>query len=446
MKSLRKVIWAEGMFLGQQHFQLWDRYIETYQNLQSRSLSPLAWGVMSLTIDEEALDNGQFRVMDCRAIMPTGSLVSYDVNEDEPLSIDLEGGYSDKIEVYLCLPTNRSAAGITGYRDNGQLCAWQTDYLSISDENDPNRQREVMLGRQNLLLLTGEESRDNFVNMKIAEIVNDGDGNFSFVDTFIPSIMRISASERLYNFIQSLIELFSAKARVLNEQRQQLSAQIATFGHTDVSNFLVLQALSAAIPLLRHYRENPELHPEDLYKTLCSAIGSLSPFSFDIEIQSIPKYNHGDLTRVFDNLEKQVRSLVDVAMPTQMASLTLTKEADLLWSADNIDSQHLEGNDFYLAVLSPMDDPNWVKHFEKIVKVGARADIEMIVASALQGISLVHIQRPPSNLPIKSGYEYFRVERKGDFWERIEKERTMGIYLPKAFMNIKMEVVLVPTD
>ena len=39
MEALRKVIWAEGMFLGQQHFQLWDRYYETYQSLQVRSLS-----------------------------------------------------------------------------------------------------------------------------------------------------------------------------------------------------------------------------------------------------------------------------------------------------------------------------------------------------------------------------------------------------------------------
>ncbi len=28
MKDLSKVVWAEGVFLGQQHFQAWDRNLE----------------------------------------------------------------------------------------------------------------------------------------------------------------------------------------------------------------------------------------------------------------------------------------------------------------------------------------------------------------------------------------------------------------------------------
>jgi type VI secretion system protein ImpJ len=210
MKSLRKVIWAEGMFLGQQHFQLWDRYFETYQNLQSRSISPLSWGLLDFEIDTEALENGQFRLNTATIIFPDGRLVSYDITEDAPLAIDLKGGYSEKIDIYLCLPANRNASGINGYRENGALCAWNTDYIRIPDENDPNRQREVMLGRPNLILLTGEESRENFAAVQIAEIVNDGDANFTLVEEFIPTVNRISASERIYNMVQSLIELFSA--------------------------------------------------------------------------------------------------------------------------------------------------------------------------------------------------------------------------------------------
>jgi type VI secretion system protein ImpJ len=301
-----------------------------------------------------------------------------------------------------------------------------------------------MIGRPNLILLTGEESRENFSSLQIAELVNDGDDNYTLVEEFIPTAARINASPRLSALIQSLTELFSAKVRVLNERRKQLSAQIATFGHTDVSNFLVLQTLSGAIPVLRHYRENPQLHPEQLYQLLARVIGQLCPFSFDVDVHSIPKYRHTDLTKTFDGVEKQLRGLIDVAMPEKMASLQLVKEADLLWSVDNIDSTYLANNDFYIAVLSPMDDPMWVKHFEKIAKVGARADIEMIVASAMPGVRLTHMQRPPSNLPIKSGYEYFRIEPKGDFWKRIHSEQTMGIYLPKAFRKVKMEIVLVP--
>ena len=443
MKELRKVIWAEGMFLGQQHFQLWDRYYETYQNLQTRSISPLSWGVLSLSIDEDALENGQYRVTECQVIFPDGRLVSYDASFDDPLIIELEGGYSEKVDVYLCLPANRSANGITGYRSNGQLCAWEADYRRIGDENDPAREREVMLGKPNLMLLDGSESRENFTWLKLAELVNEGDGRYKLVTEYIPPLVRVGASPTMLVMLQRFIELFSAKVRVLNERRRQMSASAADFGHSDVSNFLVLQALSGAIPILQHFRQNPELHPEQLYQLLARVIGSLCPFSFEIDVHSITRYRHGELTQVFQKLEHQLRTLIDVAMPSKMAAIKLTREADSLYSIDNIDSTLFANCTFFIAVYAEIDDPMWVMHFERMIKVGARADIEMIVASALPGAKITHSPRPPSNLPIKSGYEYFRIEPRGTFWDKIVAERTMGIFVPREFVKVKMEVVTV---
>jgi type VI secretion system protein ImpJ len=443
MKELRKVIWAEGMFLGQQHFQLWDRYYETYQNLQTRSISPMSWGVLSLSIDEDALENGQYRVTECQVIFPDGRLVSYDASFDDPLIIELQGGYSEKVDVYLCLPANRSANGITGYRSNGQLCAWEADYRRIGDENDPAREREVMLGKPNLMLLDGSESRENFTWLKLTELVNEGDGRYKLVTEYIPPLVRVGASPTMLVMLQRFIELFSAKVRVLNERRRQMSASAADFGHSDVSNFLVLQALSGAIPILQHFRQNPELHPEQLYQLLARVIGSLCPFSFEIDVHSITRYRHGELTQVFQSLEHQLRTLIDVAMPSRMAAIKLTREADSLYSIDNIDSTLFANCTFFIAVYAEIDDPMWVMHFERMIKVGARADIEMIVASALPGAKITHSPRPPSNLPIKSGYEYFRIEPRGTFWDKIVAERTMGIFVPREFVKVKMEVVTV---
>ena len=441
IKGIRKVIWAEGMFLGQQHFQAWDRYYETYQNLQARSISPLSWGLLDFQIDREALGNAQFRVVKCQAMFPDGRLISYDASDDAPLVMNLEGGYAEKLEIYLCLPSNRSASGINGYRNNGQLCAWEADYRRVTDENDPAREREVMLARPNLLLLDGSESRESFTSIRIAEIVAEGDGTYTLVEDYIPPLVRIGASEYLQALVLRMVELFSAKVRVLNERRKQVSAAAADFGHSDVSDFLVLQALSGAIPLLQHIRGNPELHPERLYELLARIIGSLCPFSFEIDVHSVERYRHNELTRVFSGLEKQLRALIDTAMPTRLKALTLNREADSLYSIDNIDSAMLADHTFFLSVYSEMDDPMWVAHFERKVKAGARADIEMIVASALPGARLTHTPRPPSKLPIKSGYEYFRIEPRGDFWERIVSERTLGIFLPHEFMRVKMEIV-----
>ncbi len=443
MDALRKVIWAEGMFLGQQHFQLWDRYYETYQSLQVRSLSPMGWGLIDLDIDTEALENSRYRIRRCQVIFPDGRLVSYDAGDGPPLAMELDGGLDRNIEIHLCLPANRSASGINGYQDHGQLCSWAVDYQRVPDENDPAREREVMLGRPNLMLLTGEESRENFTWIKLAEVRNEGDGVYSVVPDYIPPIARIGASERLAQQLQKLIELFSARIRTLNERRKQYTAATAGFGHSDLSNFLILQTLSGGLPLLHHFQENDDLHPERLYDLLARIIGELTPFSFEIGVHEIPRYRHQDLAGVFGQLENLIRGLVDVAMPTRLDALQLVRESDALLSVDNIDSQQLQGASFYLAVLSDSDDPMWVTHFERMVKAAARADIEMVVASALPGLKITHSQRPPSNLPVKSGYEYFHIEPRGEFWERVVEERTLALFLSRDFTGVKLDLLTV---
>jgi len=443
MDALRKVIWAEGMFLGQQHFQLWDRYYETYQSLQVRSLSPMGWGIIDLDIDAEALENSRFRIRRCQVIFPDGRLVSYDAADGPPLAMELEGGLERNIEIHLCLPANRSASGINGYQDHGQLCSWAVDYQRVADENDPSREREVMLGRPNLMLLSGEESREHFTWIKLAEVRNEGDGVYALVPDFIPPVARIGASPRLRDSLQRLIELFSAKIRTLNERRKQQSASTAGFGHSDLSNFLILQALSGGLPLLKHFQENDDLHPERLYTLLARVIGELTPFSFEIDVHRVPRYRHHDLAGVFGELENLLRGLVDVAMPTNLDVLAFKRESDALLSVDDIDSRLLSGSSFYLAVLSDSDDPLWVTHFERMVKAAARADIEMVVASALPGLRIVHTQRPPSNLPIKSGYEYFHIEPRGEFWERVVEERTLALFLSRDFTDVKLELLTV---
>ncbi len=442
-KALHKVLWAEGMFLGQQHFQLWDRYHEAYHSLATRGISPLGWGLLDLTLEDEALQNAQYRIRTAQVIFPDGRLVSYDAAEDGPLVLQLEGGHSERIEVYLGLPFNRGATGINGYRSNGKLCAWRADYRTVGDEYDPERQREVMLGRPNLLLLTGEASRENMTWIKLDELVSDGEGGYSRVPEYVPPAVRIGASGHLTGLVQRLIELFLAKVRVLNERRRQLSASVADFGHSDVSNFLVLQALSGAIPLLKHFQVHPELHPEQLYQLLARVIGSLCPFSFELDVHAVPHYQHSDLTAVFAGLEQQLRQLIEVAMPAKILSVKLKREGGNLYSADAIDSTLLANNTFFLAVYSEFDDPLWVTKFERQVKVGARNDIEALITSAVPGALIKHTPRPPSNMPVKSGFEYFRIEPRGEFWDRIVGDQTLAVFLPNEFARVRMEVVTV---
>ncbi|RFA29845.1 hypothetical protein CAI21_08400 [Alkalilimnicola ehrlichii] len=193
MKGLRKVVWAEGVFLGQQHFQLWDRYLEKYQHLRAKSLSPFNWGILSHRIDSDSLANGQYKLLACDVIFPDGRLVSYEGNADEALSCQLDAS-GDHVEVMLAIPSNDSVSGIAGYQNNSRLGAWAASFDQIPDEHDPARVREVMVGRPNLRLFQTGEPQEHFVSVKLAELVRGVDGAFALNKKFVPPVCHLEAA------------------------------------------------------------------------------------------------------------------------------------------------------------------------------------------------------------------------------------------------------------
>lgn len=443
MKDLSKVVWAEGVFLGQQHFQAWDRNLEASQQLRSKALHPFAWGVLSCSVDEKALENGRFRLQACQVIFADGRLASYDAAENPTLACELSSGGGQTVEIYLGLPANQQVEGISGYPGRNQLCAWQADYRQLSDEYDSSREREVLLARPNLTLLSGSEGREQFATLKIAELVNQGDGSYRLVPEYVPPLVRIGASPYLKALLGRMLEGVGGRLRVLNDRRIHFSGGPAEFARTDPGQFLLLQSLSAIYPQLLHLQQTPDLHPEILYRVLCQTIGGLCAFHPELDPTAIPRYQHGELTTVFRTFERLLAEVLNLSMGSRSSALQLAKESDCLLAAHDIDHQTLQQLTLFLEVLHVADDPVWITDFARQVKVASRGTIEMTVASALPGIRTVHTQRPPNKLSTKSGYEYFRLEPRGDVWNRVLEERSLALFLPQAFVSATINLVSV---
>jgi type VI secretion system protein ImpJ len=441
--TLQKVVWAEGIVLGQQHFQAWDNYVEQRQQLLNKAAAPMGWGVIQTDVDTESLKAGVFRLNKCIAVLPCGNLVQYDATNSDQLSCDLSDSDGEDVAVYIGLPVGSSVNGISGYSTNGQLCRWQADYQKTPDLYDSTRQREILLARQNLVLLKGNSANDQFSLLKIADLISDGSGGYIPSSTFIPTVCRVTASDILRNTVQRLSELFSAKAKVLRQRIRQYGARIADYGPNELSSFLLLQVLNPAAAKLKHFAGNTDVHPENLYQTLVEIAAVLQCYKADSDPSEIPAYNHDDLSRVFIGMDGLLRSLIDSVMPSMTAGMKLKRESELLYSADSIDIMLLEKTSFFLAVNMNSDDVSWFQEFPRKVKLGARSDIEMIIASAMPGVTLIHTQRPPNRLPIKSGYEYFRLEPKGEFWERVVEDRSMSLFLTQEFVKASIELITV---
>jgi type VI secretion system protein ImpJ len=113
MSRYRKIVWNEGMLLSPHHFQQSDNYFEELLNSRLASLAPYEWGVLDLQANNEAVANGSFDLLRCRAVMPDGLTISVPEIDPAPAPRAIEGNFppeAERLDVHLAIPAKRAGA------------------------------------------------------------------------------------------------------------------------------------------------------------------------------------------------------------------------------------------------------------------------------------------------------------------------------------------------
>ena len=124
------------------------------------------------------------------------------------------------------------------------------------------------LGRKNLRLLLDTEPAGDLLTLPLARVVRDGAGHFAYDPTFVPPVLRISASQRLMTLVQRLIEILDEKSATISRGAGAGRAEFAT---REIANFWLLHAVNSALPMLRHQLVAKRGHPEELF------VGAVAP-------------------------------------------------------------------------------------------------------------------------------------------------------------------------
>ncbi|MCJ8320808.1 MAG: type VI secretion system baseplate subunit TssK [Colwellia sp.] len=439
--SGRKPLWAEGVMLGQQHLQLFDEYQE-HQHAQRQFIhSPIAYGFKRISIDPSALARGEVDILQLEFILETGRYVEFNRTIKHDLTLTLPQSMAT-VTVFVGLASNNSSSGISGYNNSGQLSAFEAEYIEVNDQHDASRTREVMVAQPNLTLFTEADVQTYFDVLPLFQIVRGADGHFALNEKFIPPLLDISASPYLTELLNRTNNLVNAKTNVLLSRRQGLGA-VTDFGPNEMNSFLLLSGMLPSAKLLSHLKQLVNVHPERLYSEFTQLLSRISLFEHSQLIDSLPLYHHNKLSEVFAQFEQMITQLLDGVVPKKMSGLKLERLSDALYQISTIDSAQLDNNDFYLAVYFESADNKWIDSFGGQVKIGSADKIDVIVSSALNGLTLSHCQRTPNKLAVKSGYEYFRLESHGYIWQQVVEEQSLAVFVPYNLQTAKIEIVIV---
>lgn len=448
MKQLSKIVWSEGMYLAPQHFQAQNRFFEDCLHFATSSLWNETYGFAACELDTDALQNGIAVLAHARGMFEDG--LTFDMPECDPLPQPCLFGSSfsptaDHLTIALAVPR---------WVPEGKNCElelatslssrYACQVANLHDENTGRDEKPVPLGRKNLGLIVESDATNNLLTLPVARVMRDGAGRFVCDPTFIPPCLKASASPRLMSLLNRLVEILEVKSTAVSQDQQQGQGRFQT-GLTarQVSQFWFLHAINSSLTPLRHFLLSKHGHPEELFREMSRLAGALCTFGLDAHPRSLPTYDHKHLDRCFDALDEHIRRHLEIVVPAQAITIPLNQVGRYFYEGEVKDQRCFGRCRWILGIHSPIGEAELIAKAPQLLKVCSAKFVPDLVKRAMAGLTLKHIQVPPSAVAAKVDSQYFLVERSGPCWEHIMKTRMVGVYAPGELPTPEMELIVI---
>lgn len=447
------VVWQEGMLLSPQHFQQMERAHHLRLTQRFRFSEPFGWGLRAFTLDDQALLHGRFSLLRASGVFPDGTSFDTDAGDPLPVARDIGkwfDGQNDRLLVSLGLPVQRPGqplvAAAAGDMIPGPRYTQQATILA--DDLTEGVDRELALARRNLVLLLPSEALSQHDVLPLGEIVRSSTGfamrePFGGVaDPYIPPVVALEGSRSLHAQVRRMLNLLLDRSRELSELRTNRGG-VAEFGRSDTANFWQLHSVNTYVPLLRHYVDNPSVHPEPVFLAITTLAGELCTFNTKVSARELPVYEHNALGACFGQLCRTLEELLQENIPTRGKRVELVQKPGPIHVGALSEPKLLDPRArLFLGVSHPeMDRQQAIASFPLRVIIASERNVLGLMAAALPGLRLQPPSPVPAGTPNHNSYDYFELDRHHDLWNDIAASRGVAIYLPPEFANAKLDLV-----
>ena len=454
------------MHLAPQHFQAQRRYQEDQSTRTLDLLFPFAYGLSSVALDAEALQNGTLALVHARGVLPDGTVFHTPDADPSPPPSALAERFSptrDAHVVLLALPRWRTDAANVDHLDgdadarepfdaNATPLRFQAVEELVIDESTGADPMRVRFAARNLRLLLDDELTDEFVSMPIGRIRRDGRGQFQVDGDFIPPVLQLSACDALLELTRRTVSLLDAKGSALSATVTSAPSGAAGGAAAYVGNELatrwLLHAVRSADAPLRHLLLTRRAHPERLFLEMSRLAGALSTFAMGGHPRELPIYDHEHLTEVFAALEGKLRAHLDVVISARAIVVPLAAASDVLHTATLSDPRCFEpGTRWFLGVRADVGRAELVDRVQRLTKSCASKFVLELVRRAFNGLPTEHVPSPPAGLAPKPDLTYFELTLNGPCAISLTDSREIGVYVPDALPGAYLEVaILLPSS
>jgi type VI secretion system protein ImpJ len=282
------------------------------------------------------------------------------------------------------------------------------------------------------------EERAGFTCLGLARIVEvQADRRVVVDERFIPPCLRVSATPVLSNLLGELVGMLGQRCEALGARLSQPGAR----GVAEVADFLLLQALNRNLPLLAHYADAGNIHPEALYATLIQLAGELLTFTApDKKANVYPAYRHDDLQRSYGPVMADLRRSLSAMLDVTAVEIPLQERSHGVRVGPILDRNLLRSSQFVLTVMADLPGERIRRQGPLMIKVGAVEHLRELVNVQLEGIRITPMPVAPRQLPFLAGAVYFELDRGSPHWQQMQNSGGFGLHVSGDFPNLALSL------
>ncbi len=441
MAPNNRVVWTQGMFLMPHHFQQEARHADYALDMRIQSLGAQAWGFFDLALDEGLLARGQLGLSRATGILPDGTPFSMPQHDPLPPALDVPADMKNEL-VYLAVP--RACSGVTQVDfDGGADASTQAVRWSVTNEalrdltNAIDDPEPVQTGRLALKLIRAKDGTEGHALLGVARIrERRSDGQLEIDRDYIAPQTRVDASRQLSAIASLLHGLIGQRAQALAARFGQLS-----HGVSEMADFLMLQALNRAEPLLREHALAPSQPPWALYRDCLQLAGDLATFTTESRhAGEHPLYRHDDLQGCFTQLVAELRRMLTVVIDRNAVQIELVRREHGVHVAVFPDADLARTSNLVLAVNAQLPADQLRTRFTSRSKLGPTDRLIDLVNRNLPGIAIRALPTAPRQLPFHAGFHYFELDRGGELWKQLERSGSLALHVPGELPALELEL------
>jgi len=185
----KRVNWAEGMLLTQQHFQELERYFLSWNRSTLALLGVPSWGVYEIEIDIDPLDQERIIVRNLVVVFPSGHEAV--INEETPLIMPVKLSAGNKVELYV----------FHQYEKSKSLPIWSVSHEMRADIYQPHKEAEVSFIKPKIGFCFDKASVNSSDCIKIAEIQWDDERRVVITSGFYQNVSSFNRDNKKMDWL-----------------------------------------------------------------------------------------------------------------------------------------------------------------------------------------------------------------------------------------------------